>query len=74
MLKRTPQGMYHDPGRTVYHILSIGKQPDSSKVEIPRKNIETILDLYLSLSFNLASVPPYHAQYQVVVLLTWSRG
>ena len=49
VIKHTPQGMYHDPERTVYHMVAIGKKPDSYRIQIPRKLLETILDLSLSL-------------------------
>ena len=50
VIKYTPQGMYHAPGRTVYHMVAIWKQPDSSWNQIPGKLIEPILALYLYLS------------------------
>ena len=28
--KHPPQGMYHDPGRKVYRMVTLGKQPDIS--------------------------------------------
>ena len=56
-MKRTPQGMYHDPGRTVYHVVAIWGQPDSSWIQISIKLLEHILALSLSLS--LLTWPPF---------------
>ena len=55
-------------------MVAIWKQSDSSWIQISRKHIHPILALSLSLSRNLAYVPPCHSQYQVVVLLTWTRS
>ena len=55
--------MYGAPGLTVYHILSIGKQPDSSRIQILIKLLDPIFDLYisisLSLSLSLLTSPPF---------------
>ena len=37
VIKRTPQGIYHAPEITLYHVVSIWKQPDSSWIQISRK-------------------------------------
>ena len=52
MIERTPQGIYHAPGRTLYHMVDIGGKPDISRIKILRKLRESILDLsfYLYLS------------------------
>ena len=50
VIKRTPQGMYHDPLLTVYHMLDIGKQLDSYLIIISRELLDPILTLSLYLS------------------------
>ena len=34
VIKRTPQGIYDTPVRTAYHIVPIGKHPDSYWTQI----------------------------------------
>ena len=57
MIKRTPQGIYHAPGRTVYHMVAIGEQTFSPQIQIPRKTSCAYL-VPLSLSLSLLTWPP----------------